>query len=67
MHHDDIVTETRYNLIDTPGVTLDGEPATISGAQLRFAMVRSRSGKSAEFAWPTVARVVHKSGGAFRL
>lgn len=43
-------------------VTLDGEPARICGAKLRFAVVRSDSGRQVEYAWPTVARIVAASG-----
>jgi hypothetical protein len=47
-------------------VTLDGQPARISGAQRDFAMVRiTASGLGAEWAWPTVARIVAK-GGKFK-
>ena len=49
-------------------VTLDGEPATISGADLPFATVRSLDGRMfAEWAWETVQRVVTIRGGAFTL
>jgi hypothetical protein len=52
----------RYQLCDTP-VTLDGQPARIGGARNEFATVRlAGSGLSAEFAWPTVARIVSRGG-----
>jgi len=55
----------RYELCDTR-VTLDGKPAKIGGARNEFATVRLiRSGLSAEFAWPTVARIVAR-GGEFK-
>ena len=57
--------ERRYELI-AADVTLNGEPAVISGVFMRFATVRQRrSGLSAEWAWSTVERVV-SNGGAFR-
>jgi hypothetical protein len=44
-------------------VTLNGKPAWISGARLRFAAVTDRkTGLSAEWAWPTVARIVARDG-----
>ena len=46
-------------------VTLDGKPAAVSGYRLDFARVTDRkTGLSAEWAWPTVARIVAR-GGAF--
>ena len=54
--------DTRHRLCDTP-VTLDGAPATVSGARNDFATVRLRStGLSAEWAWETVARIVERGG-----
>lgn len=42
-------------------VTLNGEPAAISGVRAPFAKVTSRvTGLSAEFAWTTVERIVAK-------
>jgi hypothetical protein len=47
-------------------VTLDGQPAWIGGASLDFAIVRQiKTGLGAEWAWPTVARIV-ANGGAFK-
>jgi uncharacterized membrane protein YjfL (UPF0719 family) len=47
-------------------VTLNGEPAVISGYSLPFAHVTQlRTGLSAEWAWATVALVVSR-GGDFR-
>lgn len=48
-------------------VTLDGEPARISGWTNSFAAVSRSDGRggSVEFAWPTVARIV-EAGGAFQ-
>jgi hypothetical protein len=48
------------------GVTLNGQPATVTGAQHAFAMVRDvRSGLGCEWAWETVARI-RANGGAFK-
>lgn len=48
-------------------VTLDGRPATVSGAMFKFAEVRSLDGVlRAEFAWSTVENVIANSGGAFK-
>ena len=47
-------------------VTLNGRRACIGGAIRDFAMVRdAETGLSAEWAWPTVARIV-ANGGKFR-
>ena len=47
-------------------VTLNGEPAVISGRHLRFAMVRQiRTGLGAEWSWTAAARIVEE-GGQFR-
>lgn len=47
-------------------VTLNGQPATISGAMRDFAVVRDiKTGLGAEWAWVTVARIV-ANGGRFR-
>lgn len=48
----------RRKLVRTEGVTLDGEPAKISGARLDFPIIISKSGKSVEFSWLTVAHKV---------
>lgn len=47
-------------------VTLNGQPARVSGALRDFARVTdTRTGLSAEWSWAAVARVVAK-GGAFQ-
>lgn len=47
-------------------VTLNGQRAKISGALRDFAVVTDhKTGLSAEWAWPTVARIV-ANGGAFK-
>jgi hypothetical protein len=48
-------------------VTLDGRPAKITGYRHQFATVTDRAdpARSAEWAWPTVARIVVR-GGNFR-
>lgn len=56
----------RYKLIATP-VTLNGNPAKISGAKLDFAVVTDMTtGLSAEWAWPTVEHIVTNRGGEFQ-
>lgn len=64
--HSGISEDQRRALCETT-VTLDGEPARISGWANPFAAVSRRDGKggSVEFAWPTAARIV-ESGGAFQ-
>lgn len=64
---DDMPTfEERAKLCEAE-VTLDGEPAKVSGYRLPFAQVRRKDGKggAVEFAWPTVAHVVANRDGAF--
>lgn len=48
---------------DAP-MTIDGEPATISGAFLRFASVRRRDGKGGDvtYSWEAAARIVARGG-----
>lgn len=47
--------------------TLDGEPATIAGRALPFAIVAHYPrGLRVEYAWATVAHVMRDRGGAFR-
>jgi hypothetical protein len=44
-------------------VTLDGQPAKVSGFRNEYAKVSIiKSGLSAEWAWETVARIVAKGG-----
>ena len=59
--------DARRELADTKGITLDGEPAVIVGHRNPFAKVATlrSDGPVAEFAWPTVARIIAK-GGAFK-
>jgi hypothetical protein len=60
-----MTTIDRYALCDA-SITLDGEPARISGAACDFAMVRLvRNGLGCEWAWETAARIV-ANGGDFR-
>jgi hypothetical protein len=64
-----VCEELRRRLCDTP-VTLNGEPATISGVKNGFATVRYVRPScgcygSVEFAWEAVRRIV-ANGGAFR-
>jgi hypothetical protein len=53
----------RQALCATSGVTLNGQPARITGAGLEYARVTEiRSGLSAEWPWHAVARVVARGG-----
>jgi hypothetical protein len=54
----------RYELMAAV-VTLNGRPATISGARQPFALVRDDDGRSYEWSWSTVQRVV-ANGGDFK-
>lgn len=58
---DPITHETRFELTQTEGVTLNGVPARITGARNDFATVTRNDGLSAEWAWPTVARIVNRN------
>lgn len=46
-------------------VTLNGVKAVIRGALLDFAYIHADDGRSAEFAWDTVRRVICEKNGAF--
>lgn len=63
---DDLDEAQRQALCDAD-VTLDDEPARITGWALPFAKVSRRGGRGGEveFAWPTAALIVGE-GGAFR-
>lgn len=57
---------TRLKLTAVEGITLNGEPARVTGVNKRFATVTQRkSGLSAEWSWEAVERVIAK-GGAFK-
>lgn len=47
-------------------ITLNGQPGTIRGAQCDFAVVSDNNGRSFEWAWETVDRIV-KNGGEFKV
>lgn len=55
--------DERVAFTGTP-VTLDGRPARITGYRNAFATVTSVGdpARSAEWAWPTVARIVARGG-----
>lgn len=66
MTQDDYPDQAQRRQLCEAAVTLDGYPARISGTARRFATVSWRDGPGgAEFAWPTVARIV-EAGGNFR-
>ena len=47
-------------------VTLNGNPATISGGMTRFAVVRQLNGDERyEWSWETVKNIVNNKGGKF--
>jgi hypothetical protein len=53
----------RRELCQTRTATLDGHPAVISGARNTFATVATLTGITrAEYAWPTVARIIARGG-----
>jgi len=62
--------EARYLLFSGKEVTLDGEPAKIIGFHNRFATVATLGHdgpyREAQFAWPTVQRIVETQGGQFK-
>jgi hypothetical protein len=48
-------------------ITINGERAVITGIHEQFPRVESLRGAiSAEFAWPTIERVITNSNGAFK-
>lgn len=53
-------------MTDAPTVTLDGRPAVVTNRKGDFAVIRRLDdGYAAEFAWPTVDRIIAR-GGAFK-
>jgi hypothetical protein len=63
----DYVPENRRRELCAGRVTINGRPATISGVQQKFALVRSLDGHyCAEWAWTTTERIVAQ-GGDFQL
>jgi hypothetical protein len=56
----------RYSAGRLRGVTLNGEPAAITGFRNDFAHIRQvKTGLGCEWSWPTVLHVVRTKGGAF--
>jgi hypothetical protein len=48
-------------------ITLNGEPAFITGRQQRFPRIVQRATRlGCEFSWPAIANVIDNKGGAFR-
>lgn len=58
------LTITDKQVLTAAAVTLNGEPAYVSGIHNEYASVTQHTGLSVEFAWPTVARIV-AAGGHF--
>lgn len=58
----------RWELCQERNVTLDGKPAAICGARLRFASVRRlhTTALSVPFAWETVQYIVENKNGKFK-
>lgn len=58
-----ISIDRRRELCQAQGITLDGEPARISGALHQFALVRRLdNGLGCEWAWETVDRIAATTG-----
>lgn len=57
----------RRELAETPGITLDGKPARLSGTLNDFPTVCDTTdhARRVEYSWATVERVIAK-GGAFK-
>ena len=65
LEHKPSFIEQRRALCCTP-CTLDGKPATVCGALLDYAVVRSLDGlRGAEFSWTANKRILSK-GGKFK-
>jgi len=59
-----LTLDEKYSLIDRAReevITLDGAPAILAGAKNSFATVCSNDDQI-EYAWPTVLRIMNKSG-----
>lgn len=48
-------------------VTLDGEPARLSGYGLEFPVISTASGKRAEWSWHAAKHIIQHCGGRFEL
>jgi hypothetical protein len=56
----------RLALVDTQGITLDGEPAKIMGAMEDFATVAIfPNGYGFQWSWEAVKRIVEEKDGKF--
>jgi len=55
---------SQHCLMHKRPMTLDGEPAVITGSSRPFAIVLRADGKGGdvEYSWPAVARIVAKGG-----
>ena len=54
--------EERYALTQIDGLTLNGKPCRISGAQEPYAQVVSSDGLRAEWSWPAAIRIASTHG-----
>lgn len=67
MTYYNMIGQARRRALCERPVTLNGEPAVISGALRRFATVTSLvTGLSAEWSWAAVQRVIAEERGAFQ-
>lgn len=64
---DDVMSlDERYELMYTKGITLNGKPATISGAKLLFPQVAALDGScNAEWNWTAIKHIITNNGGCF--
>lgn len=64
---DDVMSlDERYELMYTKGITLNGKPATISGAKLLFPTVAALDGScNATWNWTSIKHIITNSGACF--
>ncbi len=61
------VANERRELCELKHLTLNGKPAQLSGALLRFPIVTDReTGLSCEFSWVAVYNIIENRNGKFR-
>jgi hypothetical protein len=59
------VSEDERRAICSVAVTLDDQPATISGVEDAFATITDAHGNSVQYGWTIVATIVVREGGKF--
>jgi hypothetical protein len=63
----DKVLAERQEICDRRDLTLNGKPARLFGAALRFPqIVDNETGLSCEFSWVAVYNIIENHNGAFR-